>query len=104
MNDKIKTFFSNTWAILVAVLGAAVGILFYYLNLKNKEVAAIRAKLDLVETQKQADLLETHIKGLLADNDLFQKEIDEHNKTLDKLQEMRKNLPDDHDPSEYWNK
>lgn len=108
--NKIKEFFTNVYVIVAAILVGAVGILLYYLNGKNKEINALHAAVDLADTQKKADLLETDIKTKLDNQNLLQKEVDGLNQGLLKLDEQRKNIagqeqnktPDE--AQDYWNK
>lgn len=108
--DKIKTFFSNVYVIVAAILVAAVGILLYYLNGKNKQINALHAAIDLADTQKKADVLETDIKQRLDNQDLLQKEVDGLNQGLVKLDEQRKNIAAQeqnktpNQAEDFWNK
>lgn len=110
MTDKIKAFFSNAWLVITLVLGAAVGILLYYINGKHKEINALKSQIDLADTQKKADLIEADINAKLANQDLLQKHVDELNKSLVLLQDQRKQIPaqeQDKTPDQvedYWKK
>ncbi len=110
MLDKIKAFLSGIWKYIIGGLGLTVGILLYFLNLKHKEVAALKAEIDLVDTQRKADILEVQIKQKLEDNSLLQKEVDEYQKSLVLLQNKRDQLTDssdtrtDKEKEDYWNK
>ena len=54
---SIKQFFSDLGVKIAAVGALVVGVLLYYLSLKNKQVNALQAQVDNVSTQKQADVL-----------------------------------------------
>jgi septal ring factor EnvC (AmiA/AmiB activator) len=106
--DSVKEFFVNTWAKIVAALTILLGILWYFLSLKNKKINALEAKVDLAETQKEADLIEAEIREKRDQEGLLKKEAEEHERLLKDLEEKRKQLPDDQankTPSEiekYW--
>jgi septal ring factor EnvC (AmiA/AmiB activator) len=95
MWDKIKAFFSSVVGAIVLVLTAVVAILAYILSNKRKEVNALKAKIDLVETQKQADLLEVEIKQRMANKEALSKEVQELQRGLDSLEERRKQIASD---------
>lgn len=108
--DKIKSFFSNIYANLTLILGAIIGILVYYINLKHKEANALKAQIDLTKTQKEADLLEADINRKLENKNLLKKELDELEKAKVQLAEQRNKIskvqsgktPDE--AEDYWNK
>jgi uncharacterized membrane protein YgaE (UPF0421/DUF939 family) len=108
--NKIKDFLNNVWTITIAVLGGILGILLYFLKLKQREINALKAEISLVDTQKKADLLEVSIKQRLENKDLLQKEIEELNKSLALLEEKRKSLAKNEQNKTYeqienfWNK
>jgi hypothetical protein len=100
----------SIWAKVVAVLGAAVGLLLYFLSLKNKQANALKAQIDLVDTQKKADLIEVDIKQKLDAEKMLKKEVADHEQALVQLEEKRKEIAQQQDnksPKEiedYWNK
>lgn len=106
--EKIKNALKWIGENLVLLLVGAVGLLVYYISLKNKSINALKAEIDLTKTQKDADALETHIKSKLQDSTLLKKEVDELNKTLVQLEEKRNSLPegprDPKDVEDYWKK
>ena len=108
--NKIKEILSNIWAVVVLVLGSAIGILIYILKAKQKKINALKARIDLVETQKQADLLEVEIKQSLTNTSLLQKEITELNNSLLILEDKRKQIAAEQsgktpqEAEDYWNK
>lgn len=106
--DKIKEFFSNVWAVIVLVLGAVIGGLLYYINLKQRQANAMAAQIALVQTQRQADVLEADIREKMQNKSLLAKEVADHQKALDLLQEKRNNLPNDNltdkQIDDVWNK
>ncbi len=110
MVQKIKDFFSSAAGVIIAVLGAAVGILLYFLQLKNKEKNALQARIALLDTEKQADLMEVEIKQRLENKNLLKKEIEDLNNSLASLQKKREDIKatqSNLDPSQiedYWNK
>lgn len=106
--QKIKDAVVGVWQYAVAILVVIVGVLLYYINLKNKKYAAMQAQLELVKTQKQADVLEADIKEKMQDKTLLQKEVDDHQKVLDALAEKRNTITNDSisddDILNAWNK
>lgn len=108
--EKIKEFFKSLWGILVVVVTAAIGILLYVLQQKQREVNSLKAKVDLAKTQKEADLIEVDIKQRLNNTKLLDKEVKELNKTLDQLEAKRKDLANseknktDQQIEDFWNK
>jgi septal ring factor EnvC (AmiA/AmiB activator) len=90
--EKIKAVLKNIWAVVVLVLAAVIGIMLYLLKGKQREINSLRAQIDLVETQKQADLLEVEIKKRLDNVNLLDKEIKELNNTLSLLEQKRKQI------------
>jgi len=106
--EKIKNALKWLGENLVLVLVGALGLLLYYLNLKNKTINALKAEIDLTKTQKEADALEVQIKAKLETSGLLKKEVDELNKALVQLEEKRASLPegprDPNDVEDYWKK
>lgn len=95
---------------LILFLFAAVGILLYFIKQKNKEVSDYKTQIDLAQTQKQADVIQSNINQKLSQNKLLDQEVKQYNGLLAQLEEKRKQLPEgnkDQDPSQvenYWNK
>ena len=107
--DKIKEGLASLWAYIVLGLGAILAIVLYILNLKNKELEAAKAKIALVQTQKQADAIETEIKQQMAEKDLNQKQMDGLQQSLDLLEQKRQTLKQEGDLTDkqvedFWNK
>jgi hypothetical protein len=107
--EKIKQGLSSIWGYIVLVVGASIAILLYVLNLKNKELDAAKAKIALVNTQKEADALEASIKQDMAQRDLNQKDLQSLQKALDILEEKRQSILKegnltDSQVEDYWNK
>lgn len=101
----------KTWHKVVLVLGAVIGFLLYWLSLKNKKLAAYKAKIELVKTQRQADLLEIEIKEIMTDRKLLKKEREDLEQALKLLEEKRNSLKGKSnkkrtvkDVESYWNK
>ncbi len=106
---KLKEALAGIWYYIVLIVGGAVAILLYVLNLKNKELDAAKAKISLATTQKQADALEAEIKMKQQSQDLNKKELAALDKALDLLTEKRKNIKSEGDlkdsqVEDYWNK
>jgi uncharacterized protein HemX len=92
MFQKIKDFFTGAAGIVIAVLGAAVGILLYFLQLKNKEKNALQARIDLLNTEHESDMLEVEIKQRLENKQLLAKEVQDLNNSLLALQKKREEI------------
>jgi hypothetical protein len=90
--DKIKESLSAIWGWIVVVVGAAIGIMLYIIQAKQKKIDALNAKVELADTQKKADLIEVEIKQHLDNADLLDKEAKELNKSLDNLEQKRKEI------------
>lgn len=103
--DKVKKFFG--W--IVAGLLAVIGVLVYYITLKNKTINSLRAKIALVKTEREADMLEAEIIQIKKEKATTKKEVDEISKTLVELNERRKEIREgvkNNTPKEnldYWN-
>jgi len=108
--SKIKDFFKNIYANITIVLGVVIGLLLYYINLKNKEAKALKARIALANTQKEADLLEAEINEMLKERKLLNKEIDDLTKAMVQLAEQRKKISGDQtnktdkEIQDYWDK
>ena len=104
---KIKTFFSNIWLKLTVFLGLVVAVLLWVLNIRDKELAAAREKINLLQTQKEADLLETDINSKLNEIKMDQVTRKGYQKVLEHLQKKRESLRDrrttDQAKADYWN-
>ena len=110
MLQKIKNFFTGLSGIIVVILTGAIAVLAYVLSNKRKETNALKAKIDLVETQKQADILEVEIKQRMANKEALAQEVVELNKGLEVLDQKRKTLADgeanktDKEVEDFWSK
>ena len=107
--EKIKQAFSSVWGYVVLIGGGAIALLLYFLNLKNKELDAAKAKIALVNTQKEADAIEASIKQDMAQKELNKKDLEGLQKALDILEEKRQSIPKegtltDSQVEDYWNK
>jgi hypothetical protein len=110
MVQKIKDFFSGLWGWIVLILAGTLGILAYALSQRKKEVNTLQAKIDLVETQKHADLLEVEIKERMKHSEATSHEIADLKTIHDDLEVKREQLPQqeqnksDKDIEDFWNK
>lgn len=105
--NKIKELTLNIWEYIVLGSAFVISVLLYILNLKNKELEAVKAKIELVKTQKEADALEAEILQKLLEKDLTKKELETLKKSLDFLDQKRQNLKKEGDLSDskiedYW--
>ena len=108
--NKIKEGLSTIWGYIVLAGAAAIGILLYIVQAKQKKINALNAKTELADTQKKADLVEIEIKEHLANNATLDKEVKELNKSLDALEEKRKQIASEEkkktseEIEDFWNK
>lgn len=110
MLQKVKDFFNTISGTVIAVLTLIIGILIYFLSARKKEVNSLKAQIALVETQKQADLLETEIKQRMHSKECLAEEVKQLEIGLQMLEEKRKQLAnastnkDPIDVEEFWRK
>ena len=99
----------SVWGWIIAAVGGTIGFLLYFLTLKNKQINKLKAKVELTETEKEADLLETEIKETRSAKKMLKKEEIEIDKILISLDEKRKTITkeiknkSDKEIEEYWN-
>lgn len=92
MINKLKDFINDAKSILIGLLTLAIGILIYFLSNRKKEVNSLRAKIDLVETQKEADLIEVEIKKRMDSKECLSEEVRQLETGLQLLQQKRDEL------------
>jgi len=104
--NKLK----EIWGWIVAVVGGAFGILLYILQRKGEKINALQAKVELAKAEKETDLIEAEIKHLKNNKNNLAKENKELDKSLQKVEEKRKQIAEDTkkltDPkaiASYWN-
>jgi septal ring factor EnvC (AmiA/AmiB activator) len=106
--EKIKSFFSSAYGIIVLVLTGAVAILAYVLSNRRKEVNALKAQIDLAKTQKEVDLIEVQIKERMEHKEILAKEVVELQNGLNSIEEKRKEIADNEknknpdDVEDFW--
>lgn len=83
--SKIK----EIWTYVVGAVGLIIAGLVYYLSLKNREVNALKAQVDLADTSNKVTALETEIKIKRENVSGNSKEITELDKTLDKIKQKK---------------
>lgn len=104
---SLKTFLSSVWLKLAAVAAIVYGVMAIILAKKNKQIEELTAKIDLADTQKKADVLESQIKEKRKEAELAQRDIDALDEALVVLEEKRKSLKEDSalvNPEDYWSK
>ena len=92
MLEKIKSFFSSLYGVIVLVLTGAIAILAYILSNRRKEVNALKAQIDLAKTQKEVDLIEVQIKERMEHKEVLTKEVTELQNGLNSIEEKRKEI------------
>jgi hypothetical protein len=104
--NKIKLFLKNIWTYLILSGTVIIGILLWLLNIKNKELEAAKAQIQLVQTQKDADLIETDINKRLAEEQLSNTQRAGLQQSLKLLEEKRNTLTDprttNQAKADYW--
>ena len=99
----------NFWTYLVTGVGAIIGVLVYYLSLKNKEINTLKVKVALADTEKKTDVIEVEIKEIRDSKKRLNKEVVEIDKVLNSLSEKRKEIKEKvknmspEELAEYWN-
>jgi hypothetical protein len=110
MKQKVKDFLNSVVGYVIIGLTAALGAVVYILLNKKQEINALKAQIDLADTQKKVDLIEVDIKQRLEDKQLMQKQVDELNNSLLYIEERRKQLQSEEankkpdEVEDYWNK
>ena len=74
------------------VLTGGIAILIYVLSNRRKEVNALKGQIDLVKTQKEADLIEAQIKERMDRKEVLAKEVLELQNGLLDLEAKRKEI------------
>ena len=106
-NIKKMNKLKQIWGYIVLVLGAAVGILLYALNLKNKKLEAAKARLALANTQKEVDLIESDIRRDMENREITKTELAGLQKSLDLIEEKSQAIKankTDQEILDHWNK
>lgn len=99
--ETIKNLFSTTLAKAVALVTLVVGTLALLLRARDSEIAELKAQIELAQTQKEADLIESQIKQRLLTAQDAEYKIQELNKALEDLNKKRATLPEGN-PEDYW--
>lgn len=94
----------NLWAKIVLGLVGAIGILLYILNLKDKEIVAHKAELQLADTKEKVKDIERDIKVKMDKHKDNKKQLDKLDKVLIKLEDKKKKMAADEgvDIESYW--
>lgn len=101
--------FKDFWFWLIAGLGGLCAFLWYFLSRKNLEVNSLKTKINFIETQKQADLLEVEIRHRQQEKSNSEKERLELQRALEDLKLKRldikqqaEKLKNPKDVADYW--
>lgn len=104
--NKIK----EIWGWVAGAVVGLVGLILYVLSRRGDEINALKAKINLADTTKKADALESEIKQAQKRKDNLAKENKELNKTLVELdlkrEDIKKKTSEMTDPqaiADYWN-
>lgn len=85
----VASFFASAKRYIVEIMAVVIGLLIYYINLKGKENRALQARIQMAQTQKQADLIEADVNEKLQNKDLLQKQVADLQQSLVSLQQRR---------------
>jgi septal ring factor EnvC (AmiA/AmiB activator) len=108
--NKSKEILKSIWGWIVVIAGAAIGIMLYIIQAKQRKINALNAKVELADTQKKADLVEVEIKEHLNNNATLDKEVKELNNSLAALDQKRKDIAAQEknkttdEVEDFWNK
>lgn len=100
----------NAWAYITGVVGTIIGFLWFFLSRRNKEIDSLKTKIRLLDTEREADIMETEIKTIRDDKARTSKEIKELENTLSELEVKRKEIKkevksmNNNQIEDYWNK
>lgn len=92
MLDKIKAKANSILAALVVICVGVTGTALYLLHRKGKDIELLKAQIALVETQKQADIIEAQINERKRTRATLKIEIDALNKVGEELEQKRKQI------------
>lgn len=101
MLDKLKALWSNGWTKLVALAALLMGFVVLLIKGKDRELAELKAQIELAKTQKEADLIDSQIRQRLLTSEDTEAKIKSLNEALEQIKEKRKTLPDEK-PEDYW--
>jgi uncharacterized protein (DUF3084 family) len=104
--SKLKSY----WLYIVAAITGLVSLAIYIFTKRGDKINKLTAEIDLVKTEKQADVLETEIKHLQSNKENIEHEKKELDKTLKVLDTRREEIKEEvnnmKDPNKivtYWN-
>lgn len=98
------------WDFIIGGLGAVIGLLWYFLTLKNREARKYKTAVEMANTQREADLVEIEIKQLKGEKKLTKTEIKKLDEQLKNLSKKRENINEkvknmtSEEIIEFWNK
>lgn len=105
------TKLKEIWGWIVAFVVGAAGLFLYFFSRRGDKINELQAKINLSETTKQSDALESEIKKAQSNKDNLKKEQQELDRLMKenetKRAENKKKAEDLTDPNEiadYWNK
>lgn len=103
MLNKLK----NIWDKVLVVFGVVILFLLYLLKNKDNKINSLKAEIDLVDTEQQADELRNKISKLKETDNTLLSEQQELDRLLLELDNKRKNLTKnkltDKQKEDFWN-
>lgn len=103
MLNKLK----NIWDKVLVVFGLVILFLLYLLKNKDNKINSLKAEIDLVDTEQQADELRNKISKLKETDNTLLSEQQELDRLLLELDNKRKNLTKnkltDKQKEDFWN-
>ena len=103
--EKIKAFFSTLGGYVVAVGAVILAVLAYIFVRKQDENTELKAQLNLANTHKEVDIIETEIKAKAAERQQTEQDIAKTQKDLDLIEQKRQDIKATKTDSEietYW--
>ena len=98
------------WDYIITFLGALIGLLWYFLSMKGRELKKYKTAAEMAETEREVDLIEIEINTLKGEKKLSEIEIKKLNEQLENLKQKRVDIKEHHknmtprEIVEYWNK
>ena len=80
------------WGYIIGAVGLVIAVLVYYLGLKNKQINALKAEVELADTKNKVTVIETEVKLKKEQIKGNVKEVQELDKLLVQLEEKKKEI------------
>ena len=87
--DKVKAFWEKAKNGVIGILGLALVVVLWILNIKSHKEDALKAQIALADTKEKADALETQIKAEMAQAGADAAQIAKYQGMLNDLEKKR---------------